>query len=161
MERKGIGRCVQCVLATCGEGGLSRSEQPRSAPRHVRLFSAPRAIHKRRNIGLKSGRPSSRCTYKVGIRPPLQKVWVRTLRPPGNYAHVSTGQGAVAVLFRREGKRMSTSRISTCGKLDEHLTHTLRRSGNGVGRINEVTLPRARLVLGWVTVFGRAYHLGI
>jgi len=28
------------------------------------------------------------------------------------------------------------------------------RSGNVVGRINEVTLRRARLVLGWVTVFG-------
>jgi len=28
-------------------------------------------------------------------------------------------------------------------------------SGNVVGRINEVTLCRARLVLGWVTVFGR------
>jgi len=29
-----------------------------------------------------------------------------------------------------------------------------RRSGNGVGRINEVTLRRVRLVLGWVTIFG-------
>jgi len=28
------------------------------------------------------------------------------------------------------------------------------RSGNVVGRINEVTLRRARLVLGWVTAFG-------
>jgi len=28
------------------------------------------------------------------------------------------------------------------------------RSGNIVGRINEVTLRRARLVLGWVTVLG-------
>ena len=28
------------------------------------------------------------------------------------------------------------------------------RSGNVVGRINEVALRRARLVLGWVTVFG-------
>jgi len=28
------------------------------------------------------------------------------------------------------------------------------RSGNIVGRIDEVTLRRARLVLGWVTVFG-------
>jgi len=27
------------------------------------------------------------------------------------------------------------------------------RSGNIVGRINEVTLRRARLVLGWVTTF--------
>jgi len=28
------------------------------------------------------------------------------------------------------------------------------RSGNVIGRIDEVTLRRARLVLGWVTVFG-------
>jgi len=35
-----------------------------------------------------------------------------------------------------------------------HATHPLWRSGNVVGRINEVTLRRARLVLGWVTVFG-------
>jgi len=28
------------------------------------------------------------------------------------------------------------------------------RSGNVVGRINEVALRRARLVLGWVKVFG-------
>jgi len=34
-------------------------------------------------------------------------------------------------------------------------------SGNVVGCINEVTLRRARLVLGWVIVFGRANHLGI
>ena len=30
-----------------------------------------------------------------------------------------------------------------------------------VGRINEVTVRRARLVLGWVTVFGRVYNLGM
>jgi len=29
------------------------------------------------------------------------------------------------------------------------------RSGNSVGHINEVTLCRARLVLGWVAIFGR------
>ena len=29
------------------------------------------------------------------------------------------------------------------------------RSGNIIGRINEVTIRRARLVLGWVTVFGQ------
>ena len=34
---------------------------------------------------------------------------------------------------------------------------TVWRSANGIGRINEVTLRGARLVLGWVTVFGRAY----
>jgi len=36
-----------------------------------------------------------------------------------------------------------------------------RRSGNDVGRFNEVSIRRARLVLAWVTVFGRANHLGM
>ena len=31
---------------------------------------------------------------------------------------------------------------------------------SGVRRMNEVNARRARLVLGWVTVFGRVYHLG-
>ena len=35
------------------------------------------------------------------------------------------------------------------------------RSGNVVGQINEVTLRQARLVLGWVTVYGRVNHLGM
>jgi len=34
------------------------------------------------------------------------------------------------------------------------------RSGSVVRRMNEVALRWARLVLGWVTVFGRVYHLG-
>ena len=34
-------------------------------------------------------------------------------------------------------------------------------SGRVVGRINEVVLHRIRLVLGWVTIFGRAVHLCI
>ena len=32
---------------------------------------------------------------------------------------------------------------------------------SGVRRMNEVNARRARLVPGWVTVFGRVYHLGI
>jgi len=32
---------------------------------------------------------------------------------------------------------------------------------SGVRRMNEVNARRARLVPGWVTVFGRAYHLGM
>ena len=31
---------------------------------------------------------------------------------------------------------------------------------SGVRRMNEVNARRARLVLGWVAVFGRVYHLG-
>jgi len=32
---------------------------------------------------------------------------------------------------------------------------------SGVCRMNEVNARRARLVPGWVTVFGRVYHLGM
>jgi len=32
---------------------------------------------------------------------------------------------------------------------------------SGVRHINEVNARRARLVLGWVTVFGRVYHIGM
>ena len=32
---------------------------------------------------------------------------------------------------------------------------------SGVRRMNQVNASRARLVPGWVTVFGRVYHLGM
>ena len=34
-------------------------------------------------------------------------------------------------------------------------------SGNALVSINEVTLRRARLVLGWVSVYERVNHLGM
>ena len=34
-------------------------------------------------------------------------------------------------------------------------------SGSALVSINEVTLRRAQLVLGWVTVCGRVNHLGL
>jgi len=34
------------------------------------------------------------------------------------------------------------------------------RNSNALCRINEVTLRRAQLVLGWVTVYGKVNHLG-
>ena len=43
--------------------------------------------------------------------------------------------------------------------------HTVTRTRgvvvSGVRRMNEVNARRARLVPGWVTVFGRVYHLGM
>ena len=56
------------------------------------------------------------------------------------------------------------------GGMRTHPTHppaygpVLRRRGvvvSGVHRVNEVNAGRARLVPGWVTVFGRVYHLGM
>jgi len=46
---------------------------------------------------------------------------------------------------------------------DEYRTHIIKRGVvvSVVRPINEVTLRRARLVLGWVTVFGRVYHHGM
>ena len=43
------------------------------------------------------------------------------------------------------------------------IKYVLRRGvvASVVRRMNEVTLRRARLVLGWVTVFGRVYHHGM
>jgi len=32
---------------------------------------------------------------------------------------------------------------------------------SGVRRMNKVNLHRVRLVLGWLTVFGQVYHLGM
>jgi len=54
----------------------------------------------------------------------------------------------------------------TDGQMDGHTDghRTGWRRGvvvSGVCRMNEVDARRARLVPGWVTVFGRVYHLGM
>jgi len=50
---------------------------------------------------------------------------------------------------------------SLCGLRHHHHVVAVWRSGSGGGRIKKVNLCRARLVLGWVTVFGLANHLGM
>jgi len=47
--------------------------------------------------------------------------------------------------------------------LENSATHITRHGivVSGVRRINEVNPRRARLVLGWVTVFAWVYHLGM
>jgi len=56
-------------------------------------------------------------------------------------------------------------RGSTCDAFSryQHCGNGWRRGVvvSGVRRMNEVNARRARLVRGWVTVFGRVYHLGI
>ena len=55
---------------------------------------------------------------------------------------------------KKSKKAATSSDIKTTG----------RRRGvvvSGVRRMNEVNASRARLVPGWVTVFGRVYHLGM
>ena len=63
---------------------------------------------------------------------------------------VARGRG---VMRRRRG---CSSVVDTCSIL------VLRGVVvSGVRRMNEVNARRARLVLGWVIVFGRLYHLGM
>jgi len=45
--------------------------------------------------------------------------------------------------------------------MELHVTTLLLRTVSGVRRTNKVNARRARLVPGWVTVFGRVYHLGM
>ena len=47
--------------------------------------------------------------------------------------------------------------------LGHHTAQSLvwRDGNHGATRINDVTGRRARLVLGWVSVYGRANHIGI
>jgi len=49
------------------------------------------------------------------------------------------------------------------GSLNKHEARQLVAwlSGNALISINEVTLRRARLILGWVTVYVRVNHLGM
>ena len=58
------------------------------------------------------------------------------------------------------------SKIPQCSRQyrQADVPHLCWRRGavvSGVRRMNEVNARRARLLLGWVTVFGRVYRLGI
>ena len=61
------------------------------------------------------------------------------------------------------GARQQVAELSSLNTA--HAASTLgRRRGavvSGVRRMNEVNARRARLLPGWVTVFGRVYHLGM
>jgi len=56
------------------------------------------------------------------------------------------------------------SLCDSCTVLKAWCGHVLKaawRTGSAVHRMNEVALRWARLALGWVTIFGRVYHLGM
>ena len=57
----------------------------------------------------------------------------------------------------------TTSGTTSCIASAKHHVWTMLawRSGNALCRINTVALRRARLVLGWVTVYGQVNHLGM
>jgi len=64
-----------------------------------------------------------------------------------------------------EARRYATERktVNRARARDAVPTRYWRRGVvvSGVRRMNEVNARRARLVPGWVTVFGRVYHFGM
>ena len=68
---------------------------------------------------------------------------------------------------------MDNSDLAACPAVSQSVTVAASLAGrtdrgwrrgvvvSGVRRMNEVNARRARLVPGWVTVFGRVYHLGM
>ena len=75
-------------------------------------------------------------------------------QPRGVYAHIELCSKRIKIR-RREFWKLR----GDCGKykmlvIQQQIVLAAWRSGNGVGRINEVTLRRARLGLGWVTCTG-------
>ena len=59
---------------------------------------------------------------------------------------------------------MLSDRIARVYCVDVAVSYTRWRRGvvdSGVRRMSEVNPHRARLVPGWVTVFGRVYHVGV
>jgi len=71
------------------------------------------------------------------------------------------------VIGRKEDeKKRETSKMAalTVDFSPSHLLTSTWRRGvvvGGVRRMNEVTLLRARLALGWVTLCDRVYHFGM
>jgi len=53
------------------------------------------------------------------------------------------------------------SRVKICTRISWFLGWRLGAVASVVRRMNEVTLRRTRLVLGWMIVFGRVYHDGM
>jgi len=70
--------------------------------------------------------------------------------------HISGHPSAIGRAWDRESSSVKDGqrRSTTVPRLLFDNGLAAWRSGNGVGRINEVTLRQARLVLGWVTCTG-------
>jgi len=70
----------------------------------------------------------------------------------------------IAAIFKQPSVRMKHQQHK-CGKFCRLNVYYIGwRRGvvvSGVRRMNEVNARRIRLVLGWVTVFGRLYHPGM
>jgi len=158
-------RCLQCCSRSCRRttrNGAERYRRPRSA-----TSSAAAATHNSASYSTRGRRGRRRGRGRSG----------RTRRRRGRQrrcpAPTSTSSTTAAARVNRPVARPSyTTPVShrqsrTCPVYMHTHTHTRARGWrrgvvvSGVRRMNEVNARRARLVSGWVTVFGWVYHLGM
>jgi len=81
---------------------------------------------------------------------------------PDPAPHNVTGSASNRAATGQQTRRGQTGQ--TDGRTDRQTPYRCWRCGavvSGVRHMNEVNARRTRLVPGWVTVFGRVYHLGM
>jgi len=84
------------------------------------------------------------------------------LRSGTSYSRSTTSNNGSCTSQLRSGTFLLGS-TTLLGRIQASYTIVWRRGvvDSGVRRMNEVNARRARLLPGWVTVFGRIYHLGM
>ena len=105
---------------------------------------------------LATGRSLSSETVTVAAEP---------VQRPGS-SHDTASDDAPATIAstpseRRDSHDEILGTVFTLGRIAVSASWRLGVVASVVRRMNAVTLRRARLVLGWVTVFGRVYHHGM
>jgi len=81
-----------------------------------------------------------------------------------NEPYVCASKGNVLSVLLCGSEAWSPASVLRGSTYSVELDSRLSKRGvvvNGIRRMNEVNARPARLVPGWVTVFGRVYHLGM
>jgi len=153
---RGPSASAQCVAQSSTEGkmctGLARLRVAPSCSVHY-ASPGPSAVHcgPLRHCHTDRAEPvHGRTDGRTGIKRPTN--------PPTDRDYICPGPTASA------GERLSPPRLRGT-KVCRYSWHSAGSIGgvaySGVRRMNEVNARRARLAPGWVTVFGRVYHLGM
>ena len=100
------------------------------------------------------------CVVCTGVK--LQGGIPADLRSGTSYSRSTTSNNGSCSSQLRSGTFLLGS-TTLLGRIQASYTIVWRRGvvDSGVRRMNEVNARRARLLPGWVTVFGRIYHLGM
>jgi len=157
---------------------ICKQSAPRSTDNHTNTPTVQHLISQFLQAGCSSWRPTISVTALQCFKLTLTKwtlVYKLTQRTQPWLLHTSFHRTDLLELFPdcnhctifKNLASLSCSPIATKTSLVQlsfPTDHTLlggRAQCIGVRRTNKVIAPWARLVLGWVTVFGRVYHLSM